>query len=306
MSRIKFAALLFAAALTGVSAFAQATFTRIDNPGDPTFNQALGINDSGVISGYFGSGVQGHPNQGYTVAPPYTTYAPDNFPGSVQSQATGIADNEITVGLWSPTNTGTDGNYGFIRTIKNGNYSFVNVNNPLASGNPAVTQVRGISESNIAVGFYNDANGASHGYTYTVGSGKFAAVNVAGAVSAAATGISNDGMVCGFFTNAAGKTQGFVKPLSGVSLTTFAVPGATVTQFLGISNVGVAVGFYIGSDTFHHGVAYNLATGAVIYIDDPNGTMGTVLNGVNNKGQIVGFYTDAADNTHGMLVNGAL
>lgn len=46
-------------------------FQAITNANDPTFNQELGINNSGVIAGYFGSGAAGHPNKGYTVVRPY-------------------------------------------------------------------------------------------------------------------------------------------------------------------------------------------------------------------------------------------
>jgi hypothetical protein len=40
-------------------------FSTHNDPADPTFNQLLGINSRGTIAGYFGSGAQGHPNQGY-------------------------------------------------------------------------------------------------------------------------------------------------------------------------------------------------------------------------------------------------
>src|SRR5215467_5313569 len=59
------------------------TFQDIINTADPTFNQELGINNSGLIAGYFGSGAAGHPNKGYTVAPPYTSFTNENFTGSV-------------------------------------------------------------------------------------------------------------------------------------------------------------------------------------------------------------------------------
>ena len=36
---------------------------------DLTFNQLLGINNEGVIAGYFGSGAAGHPNKGYLLRP---------------------------------------------------------------------------------------------------------------------------------------------------------------------------------------------------------------------------------------------
>jgi hypothetical protein len=105
MFRTEVIAATFAAMMLSASALA-ASFTQIGNPLDPTFNQLLGINDSGVISGYFGSGLQGHPNRGYSIAPPYTNFVSDNLPASVQTQPTGIDNSGVTVGFWSPTNTG--------------------------------------------------------------------------------------------------------------------------------------------------------------------------------------------------------
>jgi hypothetical protein len=71
------------------------------NVADVTFNQALGINSSGMVAGYFGSGAAGPPNQGYTVAPPYAqpNFTNENFPGSVQTQVTGINNIGTTVGF---------------------------------------------------------------------------------------------------------------------------------------------------------------------------------------------------------------
>ena len=74
-------------------------FRDIINPGDVTFNQLLGINSSGEIAGYFGSGNAGFPNKGYTTVPPYTSFTNENFPGSVQTQVTGINNAGTTVGF---------------------------------------------------------------------------------------------------------------------------------------------------------------------------------------------------------------
>jgi hypothetical protein len=305
MFRLKFVPIVINAILLSASAFAgnsSPSFTTIDNPADPTFNQLLGINTNGVISGYYGSGAAGHPNQGYTIASPYTEFLPDNLPASVQTQATGIANNGTTVGFWSPTNTGSDSNFGFIR-LANG-FTYLSVNNPLVSSTPEVNQLLGINAANIAVGFYNDANGASHGYSYTEKTGKFSPVTIGGAASDAATGINANNLICGFFTNVAGRTFGFLKPLTGGQAITFAVPNAPVTQFLGVNDSGVAVGFYIDASGATHGVTYNPANGEWNPVDDPQGANGTVLNGINDKGDAVGFYTDAAGNVHGMLVSG--
>lgn len=68
-------------------------FKTHNNNTDPTFNQLLGINNHGVIAGYFGSGtvVNGklHPNKGYTLSQPYAqgNYTNENFPGSVQPRS---------------------------------------------------------------------------------------------------------------------------------------------------------------------------------------------------------------------------
>jgi hypothetical protein len=61
------------AALAGPSPSAQAgvTFQTLDNNADLTFNQLLGINNSGEIAGYFGIGFNAHPNKGYNREPPY-------------------------------------------------------------------------------------------------------------------------------------------------------------------------------------------------------------------------------------------
>ena len=306
MKRTKFFAIAIAMLLS-VSAFAAndgLTFTTIDNPGDPTFNQLLGIDKSGVISGYFGSGAVGHPNQGYTIAPPYTKFVSENLPGSTQTQVTGISSNGTTVGFWAPTNLGmADANFGFIREA-NG-FTYLSVNNPLGASFPQVDQVLGINAAGIAVGFYNDANNNPQGYAYSVKTGVYTPVNVSGQVSGEATGINSENKICGFFTTG-GVTEGFVQTLgkSGV-VTIFTVPGAAITQLLGINDKGLAVGFYQNTpNDITHGITYNPVTGDWNQVDDPSGAQGTVLNGVNDNGQAVGFYIDAAGNFDGMLVNG--
>src|SRR5262252_7952191 len=82
------------------------TFTTLNDQADPTFNQLLGINVHNVIAGYFGSGAAGHPNKGYLLLPPHGhgSYQNENFPGSVQTQVTGLNNNHVTVGFWSSAN----------------------------------------------------------------------------------------------------------------------------------------------------------------------------------------------------------
>jgi hypothetical protein len=50
------AAIALAPAAFAQSSGSHGSFLVLDNPGDPNFNQLLGINDGHVIVGYFGDG----------------------------------------------------------------------------------------------------------------------------------------------------------------------------------------------------------------------------------------------------------
>jgi hypothetical protein len=298
-----------AGSLLSTAAIAAPTFTTIDNALDPTFNQLLGINNAGIIAGYYGSGAAGHPNRGYRVSPPYTHFTPEDFPTSVQTQATGISNSGATTGFWAPTNLGGgDANYGFIRwshKIKApGAVTFISVDDPNTTSSPPVNQALGINDNNIAAGFYNDADGNSHGFAYTVATGKYTEITVPGNVSVAATGINANNLICGFVVDATGKTFGFLKALSGGNAVEFAAPKSKTTQFLGVNASGSAVGFFVGKGHVPHGVLYNAGSGEWVQVDAPLGAQGTILNGINDNGDIVGFYMDNVGNTHGVLVKG--
>jgi hypothetical protein len=122
-------------------------FMTIDNMKDPTFNQLLGIDAAGKISGYFGSGMPGHPNKGYTVVPPYTQhdFKRENYPGSKQTQVTAINNKNDTAGFWIDA---TGVNRGFIRW----NSVFTSYTAP-GIGSGTVTQILGLNDSGHAVGF---------------------------------------------------------------------------------------------------------------------------------------------------------
>jgi hypothetical protein len=277
------------------------TFSTLDNPADPTFNQLLGINDNGIIVGYFGSGAVGHPNIGYEISPPYTKFTSNNQPGSVQTQATGINNARDTTGFWSDTNLGSgDANFAFLRAPIGHNFTYVSTIDPNTGSVPRVSQALGINNSNVVAGFYADANGVSHGFTYTLSTGAYTAFGLKDA-SAAFTGINDSGTVCGTITNAE-QTYGFTRNSSGGVFGSFHVPGSKNTQLLGINNEGVTVGFYIDANNLTHGLYYVPATGNWLQVDFPSGVQGTVINGINNKNELVGFYTDAAGNVHGMVV----
>jgi probable HAF family extracellular repeat protein len=304
------ASLLATGALAGTAAALPAppngsgnyTFTTLNDQADPTFNQLLGINDSGLIAGYFGSGQPGHPNNGYRLSPPYgqANYHKENFPGSQQTQVTGLNNTGITVGFYVD---GDGNNKGFY--YSHGHYHTVNfpTNDP---AKPAVDQLLGVNDQGIAVGFFTDGQGTNHGYVYNIRTHRFHLLRTPGDTNSTAAGINNQGDVAGFATNGAGATEAFLK-LGNGRMIHLDVPGATATQAFGLNNGDEVVGFYTvgsGSSAQTHGFTwcpgYDFQT-----VDDPHGVGATTVNGVNDHGDLVGFYTDSAGNTDGMLATPA-
>lgn len=275
-------------------------YRTLDNAKDGTFNELLGINNHGSIAGYYGSGASFHPNKGYLLASPYgpADYRAENFPGSVQTQVTGLNDVGVSVGFLSYTNDANpvhNASYGF--WARNGLYHsvvFPTSNRHL----PQVNQLLGVNNLGVAVGFYLDSTGRAHGYLYNVVTRKFSTVPVPGAASVTATAISNHGAVAGYFSNGI-VTRGFLRRPNG-ALVILAKRGASITQAFGVNDLGEVAGTYT-TGTMTYGFTWT-ATGGFQAVSDPSGVGMTFVSGVNNAGDLVGFYVGGGGDTNGMLV----
>jgi hypothetical protein len=279
------------------------TLSTLDDASDLAFNQLLGINNLGHITGYFGSGAAGQPNRAYVVRRPYSQakYQSLSFPGSVQTELTGLNDRGVQVGFWSTQNkaSGVDNRFGCY--LEDGHFRSVNF--PTAdNASPPVNQLLGVNDHGIAVGFYTDARGFDHGYTYDIATGMFATVAVTGASSVVAAAINNSGSVAGFFSNAAGATEGFVLPPSG-QMSVLDFPRATMTRALGVNDSGEVVGDYqlgSGRRASTHGFTWTQRRGFTT-VGGPDGAVDTTINGVNNAGELVGSYVTRGGTTDGLL-----
>jgi hypothetical protein len=278
-------------------------FATVNNNRDDTFNQLLGINSSGKIAGYFGSGATGHPNMGYVVSPSYGqgNFQNENFPGAAQTQVTGIDNNGDTVGFWVDGQGANDGFYR-LRGARLHTVNFPTGNN----AKPQVDQLLGINDSGLTVGFYTDGQGNNHGFSYKIGKRHFKQINVAGDSNVTAAAVNNLNDVAGFATNAGGTTEAFLLRSDG-KLYRLDFPGATATQAFGVNDGDEVVGDYTT------GTGDNATTDGFVWapgfgfqtVDDPNGVGATTINGVNDRGTLVGFYTDSAGNTDGLLAKAA-
>jgi hypothetical protein len=284
-------------------------FLTLGDNRDRTFNQLLGINNEGIIAGYFGSGAQGHPNKGYELRPPFaqSDFRNENFPHSVQTQVTGLNDNGVTVGFWSKTNNKNlvNNNFGFFAIDDR---FFFNVNFPTGdNAKPPVNQLLGVNNHEVAVGFYTNGAGSNRGYEFSIRTRKFTRIlppgtkNPGSSASLTAAAINNHGDVAGFYNKTASQVDGFLRLHTGRFIT-LAFPGAAMTQALGVNDGDEVVGTYTdgsGNAATTHGFTWR--AGHFTTVDDPNGVGATSINGVNNEGDLVGFYTDSAGNTDGLV-----
>lgn len=311
--KLCFGAALFSAVMP-LSAFAE-TFTTINNPADnllqtPTFNQLLGINDAGVIAGYYGDGVTVN-NHGFVYSS--GTFTAENSPGTstiTADQTQVVALNNVqsggsyeTAGFWA--NNASMTNYGFTKV----GGTFTNVTGP---GGATVTQVLGLNDHGQAVGFYTNSTTTS-GFLYTLSSNTLTTIATPSAWNATAVtaaGINNAGTIVGFYTSASG-TAGFID--KGGTFTSPTDPFGMNPMFFGINNLGDIVGDDTAADGATEGFVYDMNTNTWTLVTDPNasqtadgfGISGTTLNGINDQGFVVGFYADASGNVDGLLVNTA-
>jgi hypothetical protein len=284
-------------------------FSTHDDNADKTFNQLLGINNEGVIAGYFGSGAKGQPNQGYELFAPYGqgNYQSENFPGSTQTQVTGLNNVGVSVGFWSNQNKASmvNDNFGFYFV----GGRFYTVTFPTGNNaKPVMDQLLGVNDHDVAVGFYTNAQGNNRGYIYNINTRTFTRVLVPGAPagqagpSLTAAAINDNGDVAGFYAKSSSLTDAFLAMADGKFIT-LAVPGASMTQAFGVNDHDEVVGAYTvgsGSSAVTHGFTWRPGHGFTT-VDDPHGMGTTTINGVNDAGDLVGFYTDSAGNTDGFL-----
>ena len=305
-----------ALAPTGAQA-AGYSFKTINDPADfppppgaggLTFTNLMGITSDGdTIPGFYGSGQAGDPNTGFVLTLPSKTFTPSNFPAFPQTQMTAINGNGTTfTGYTYPTNNGVPVDFQFGFYEKAG--AFTMVNNPKTpdcsvSGacDPGViteNQLIGVNNSDLAVGFYNDRHGNSHGYTYDIPTNTFSPdILVPGAVSTVTAAINNSDEIAGFFTDSSGVTHGFID--NGGMFSTVDPVGSIETQLLGLNDKGIADGFAVIGG-MQHGILFDSLTDTFTMLDPPESTS-TTLNGINDAGDVVGFFVDAAGNTDGTL-----
>ena len=279
----------------------------LDNAHDVTFNQLLGINDQGLIAGYFGSGAQGHPNKGYLLLPPYgqRNYVNENFPrlgpdpghrperqrrhGRLLVQHEQRQHDQRQLRL-----LGADGQLPQRRLPDR--------RRGQPAGGPAARRQRPAT-SRSASGPTRQGN--NHGYEYNIKTHRFSTVTDqadpgASLTAAAINKRRRRGRLlrqrrqepptassrCGTAGSSTCPSPARRPPWRSASTTTTRSSASTPSAPAAARPCTASPG----------SPAQGFRT-----VDDPHGIGTTTINGVNNAGQLVGFYVDAAGNTDGFL-----
>lgn len=207
-----------------------------------------------------------------------------DFPGAINTQATGITPSGDIVGRY----TSPDGvQHGFLLSAG----KFRSINFPGATS----TDVNWINPRGQIVGGYFGSVGNEHGFLLS--GGKFVTIDYPNAQFTNAFGIGATGEIVGIWGDSSGTLHGFL--LRAGNFSALDLPGATGTLPAMIS-AGRIVGGYLNSTGLH---GFSLLQGAVQTIDCPGSTF-MFLSGVDPQGRMVGGYGTADGNGHGALVIG--
>lgn len=169
----------------------------------------------------------------------------------------------------------------------------------LRSGRTSVTELLGLNDGGLAVGFYAGENGGHHAFELDTLAAKFYPIRPPGAVSSEATGINDRGDVTGFMTARDGEMKSFL--LRGGAYTVLSYPGSGNTQARSINRQDQLVGSFVDSSGVTHGFILTDPGSHPqwVQIDYAKASGNTVLTGIDSHDDLIGNYLDADQRSHG-------
>jgi hypothetical protein len=203
----------------------------------------------------------------------------DNAKDLTFNQLLGINDSDRIAGYFGSGQTGHP-NKGYLLSAG----SYLNENFP----NSAQTQVTGLNNGAVTVGFWVDGKGNNNGF-YAIHRNHFTTVNAPGSGKAKTRtdqllGVNDSDIAVGFYTDASANNHGYTYNIAKKTFGTVKIPGATSVQATAINDLGDIAGI---ADT--NGFL-RLSNGKIITLSFP-GASATMALGVNDGDEVVGAYT---------------
>ncbi len=215
------------------------------------------------------------------------------------NQLLGINNSGTIAGYYGDGNTVP--NNGYTVAPPYGQASFTLENVPGA----AQTQVVGLNNSGVTVGFSVDAVGTNAGF---VRSGSTLSTPVTDpntpptSPSAPSTnqllGVNDSNLAAGFYVDSSGNAHGYIFNIAARAFTAVNPTGATSSTATGINNAGDISGFLTTASgntaAYYHNKEFEVP-----------GSTNTGFFGLNNKDMAIGYYVDASGLTDGLVYNTA-
>lgn len=218
---------------------------------------AFGINDHGNIVGQYT--VDGVTPGFYATNSTSTTFVRIDAPSGPDTvNAQGVNNHGVTVGFY----VGTDGqDHGFMANLSNAKSgqltgtAVVDPSIPTVKGEPGATfvfsQILGINDKDIAVGYYGDSTTSQHGFFYNLTTGAYTFLDDPseafnnGVEVTQITGINNLDEITGFYSDANGVFHGFVACPAGTSCSaSTATPEPASLLMAGLGFCALAFGYF--------------------------------------------------------------
>ena len=271
-------------------------FVTVDNPDDLKYNQLTGINNLAKLTGFEGSGSKADPSIGYVVRPPYgpQNFSEEPYPTAVNTVITSLNNMKVIAGYYSVQRGRI---FGCI--YQNGIWS--SYQDPkLLRSKINITELLGISDADLAVGFYENDSKNDYPFELNPASGEFHGIFPPGATSAVASGINGKGDIVGW-ASVGGATIGYL--LKGGLYTFLSYPGAVETKLTAVNWQDQISGSYVDHAGVTHGFVLTnpLSSQQWLSVDNPLAAGTTFIAGIENHHRVVGYYVDAEGVTHGFM-----
>ncbi len=231
----------------------------------------------------------------------YTFQTLNNNADPTFNQLLAINDEGTIAGYFGNGLTPAHPNKGYTLAPPYGQGNYTNENFPTS----VQTQVTGINNLRVTVGFWVDGAGDNLGFVDRNNSFTTAldpnAPPLGGATPTTEQflGINDFGKVAGFYNDAGGNAHGFIYNFGNGNFSPVNVAGATAVTATDINDRGQISGFYVNGAGVTDGFVD--IKGNVTTLTGPTGATSAQALGLNNFGQVVGSFVDAGGNTDGFV-----